>query len=143
MLRLKLNPDPAWHDLARGVRVLCCPVTSSQMEAVREDLFGKTGDAEAEAEETEAEETRVITFVDWCKALAPRVVLDWEGVADESGDPVPPDAEWLSAMLDDDLCYTAFRDRVLMPALLADAEGNGSSGAPSGTSAAPATATAA
>lgn len=138
MLRLNLNPDPIWHDLARGVRVLCCPVTSSHMEKVREDLFGKTGGAETEADETDA-----ITFVDWCKALAPRVVLDWEGVGDESGDPVPPDAEWLSAMLDDDQCFVAFRDRVLMPALLADAEGNGSTGAPNGTSEAPGTATAA
>lgn len=135
MLRLSLKSEPVWHDLARGLRVLVMPVTSTHIETARASLTGPIEDAE-DGEDAQA----VPSLLDWGRALAPEVIVDWDGVCDEDSNPVPPEPEWIGAALDDDAVWRAFRDKILLPAMVVADEGNGSTGAPNGTSAAPDTA---
>lgn len=51
-------------------------------------------------------------------------ILDWDGIGDESGVPIPPTPERIDALLD---LYPVFRDfetGYFLPALLLDTEKN-------------------
>ena len=80
MLRLDLTSEPRWLDLGHGVRLRLAPLTTALMVAARADL------AVAALPETAAPEALALAMA---KALARRAVLDWEGVGDAAGDPLP------------------------------------------------------
>jgi hypothetical protein len=127
MLRLNLASEPEWLDLGHGVRVRVLPCTSGVMAAAR-------GNAAVEAlVATGASEAELALAL--AKAMAGIAVLDWEGVGDADGKPVPVTPEATSALIDVWPLFEAFQARYVAKGLLLDQEKNASSLSPSGTSA--------
>jgi hypothetical protein len=126
MIRLDLAREPRWLDLGHGVRLHVGPLTTSLMAAARSDP-AVTGLLDGASNETMA--------VAMAKALARLVVLDWEGVGDADGNPVPVTPEGIDALLDILPLFEAFQLRYVSKGLLLEQEKNGSAPSASGTSA--------
>lgn len=126
MIRLDLSREPRWLELGHGVRLRVGPLTTSLMAAARSDP-AVTSLPEGASNETIA--------VAMAKALARLVVLDWEGVGDEAGEPVPVTAEGIDALLDILPLFEAFQLRYVSKGLLLEEEKNASAPSASGTSA--------
>ena len=126
MIRLDLSREPRWLDLGHGVRVHVGPLTTSLMAAARSDP-AVTSLPQGASNETIA--------VAMAKALARLVVLDWEGVGDEAGEPVLVTPEGINALLDILPLFEAFQLRYVSKGLLLEQEKNGSASSASGTSA--------
>jgi hypothetical protein len=132
MIRLDLKREPYWLDLAPGVRIRVRPCTTALVMAARASM-----NAGGEADDN----ARGAAML---KALAREAILDWEGIGDEAGTPIPPSPERIEALLDLYPAFRAFETGYFLPALVLDAEKNASAPAPNGTSAAaPSTAAAA
>ena len=99
MIRLNLSREPSWLDLGHDVRVRVAPLTTSLMAAARSDP------AVAALPEGASNETIAVTMA---KALARLVVLEWEGVGDAEGNPVPVTPEGIDALLDPVLALAPF-----------------------------------
>jgi hypothetical protein len=69
------------------------------------------------------------------KAVARRAVLDWEGVGDDQGNPVPVSPEGIDALLDIWPVFEAFQTSYVARGLILDAEKNASAPLPNGPSA--------
>ena len=126
MLKLSLKSEPSWLDLGHGVRLFVEPLSSAMMLAARSDpaVRALAGDpAQDEGGEDVVQEEAVAVVV--AKALARLVVKDWEGVADETGKPLPITPEGLDALLDIWPIFEAFQTRYVAGAMLLDAEKNG------------------
>jgi len=126
MIRLDLSTTPRWLDLGHGLRLQVLPVTTAIMVAARNDP-----DVEALPKDASQEQMAIVM----AKAVARRVVTDWEGVGDANGKPVPVTPEGIDALLDIWPIFEAFQTRCLAPHLMLDAEKNASSPLPNGTSA--------
>jgi len=126
MIRLDLSTRPRWLDLGSGLRLQVLPVTTAIMVAARNDPA-----VEALPKDASQEQMAVVM----AKAVARRVVTDWEGVGDADGNPVPVTSEGINAALDIWPVFEAFETRCLAPHLMLDAEKNVSSPLPNGTSA--------
>ena len=126
MIRLDLSTRPRWLDLGHGLRLQVLPVTTAIMVAARNDPA-----VEALPKDASQEQIAVVMG----KAVARRVVTDWEGVGDADGKPVPVTSEGINAALDIWPVFEAFETRCLAPHLMLDAEKNVSSPLPNGTSA--------
>ena len=126
MLTLDLTNAPRWHDLAPGVRVQLCPLTTALMVATRSDPA-----VEAVPEDASDEE-RAVAFA---KALARRAVLAWEGVGDAAGSPIVPSPEAIDALLDVWPIFEAFQLTYVSKGLLLAQEQNASALSPTGPSA--------
>lgn len=126
MIRLDLSTKPRWLDLGSGLRLHVLPVTTAIMVAARNDPA-----VEALPEGASQEQMAVVM----AKAVARRVVTDWEGVGDADGKPVVVTPEGIDALLDIWPVFEAFQTRCLAPHLMLEAEKNVSSPLPSGTSA--------
>ena len=132
MIRLQLSPDPQWLDLGHGVRLQLLPLTTALMVATRSDLAVQDIDPEA------SNDARAAIFAG---ALARRAVMDWEGVGDADGNPLPVSPDGIDALLSLWPIFEAFNLHSVSPGMLLDAEKNGSAPSPTGTSVgAPATA---
>lgn len=125
---LTLTPDlkPDWLTVAEGVRLLLKPAESTTMLAGRaaagEVITSGGAPADAEFAFTAAS-------VIWA-------ALDWEGVGDAAGNPAPLTPENLTRLLAQNPAVFDKIDRAyVVPMLMRDAEKNGSSPLPSGTSA--------
>ena len=124
MIRINLNPEPQWRELA-GLRLRLAPLTTAVMASARsdprvEDLpEGATGEEQAIA---------------LAKAIAVRTILEWEGVGNAAGEPLDPSPEAIDALLDVYPVWEAFQVRYLAKALLVSAEKNVSAPSPNGTS---------
>jgi hypothetical protein len=127
MLRLDLSAEPAWLGLGHGVRVRVLPCTSGVMAAARGNA---AVEALVAAGASEAELALALA-----KAMASIAILDWEGVGDADGRPVPVTPEAASALIDIWPLFEAFQARYVAKGLLLDAEKNVSSPSPTGTSA--------
>lgn len=125
MIRLNLSREPSWLDLGHDVRVRVAPLTTSLMAAARSDP------AVAALPEGASNETIAVTMA---KALARLVVLEWEGVGDAEGNPVPVTPEGIDALLDILPIFEAFQLRYVSKGLLLEAEKNGSAPSPNGIS---------
>ena len=131
MIRLDLKREPYWLDLAPAVRLRMRPCTTALVMAARASMI-------AGGEDENARGAALL------KALAQAAILDWEGIGDEAGAPIPPSPERIDALLDLYPAFRAFETAYFLPALVLDAEKNASAPAPNGTSAAaPSTAAAA
>jgi hypothetical protein len=126
MLRLDLTSEPRWLDLGRGARLRTAPLTTALMVAARADP------AVAALSETAAPEALALAMA---KALARRAVLDWEGVGDDAGDPLPVSPEGIDALLDVWPVFEAFQTGYVAKGLILEAEKNVSSPSPSGPTA--------
>lgn len=126
---IRLNPTNADRtvDLGGGVEVTCAPLTSAVFAAARNDPTISA----AMTAGLSVEEVTLITI----KAVARRVIKDWNGVGDAEGNPVDPTPERIDQLLDIWPLYDSFNQRVCGPALILVAEGNGSAPLPTGISA--------
>ena len=127
MIRLDLSREPRWLDLGHDVRLRVAPLTTSLMAAARSDP-SVTSLPEGASNE--------IIAVTMAKALARLVVLDWEGVGDAAGEPVPVTPEGIDALLDILPLFEAFQLRYVAKGLLLEEEKNASAPSADGTSAA-------
>ena len=126
MLRLDLTAEPRWLGLGHGVRLHVAPLTTALMVAARADL------AVAGLPETAAPEALALAMA---KALARRAVLDWEGVGDAEGRPLPVTPEGINALLDVWPVFEAFQTGYVAKGLVLEQEKNASALSPSGASA--------
>ena len=126
MIRLNPTAQDRVIDLGGGVELTCAPLTSAIFAAARNDpsvIAMVTAGAGPE-------EATLATI----KAVARRVIKDWNGVGDAEGNPVDPDPERIDQLLDIWPLYDAFNARFCGPALILVAEGNGSAPSPNGIS---------
>ena len=126
MIRLNLTAAPAWLTLAPGLRLRVAPLTTALMVSARADPA-----IDAMLEGASQEELALAM----AKALARRAVLDWEGVGDDAGDPVPVSPEGIDAMLEIWPVFEAFQTQYVAKGLILDAEKNVSAPLPTGPSA--------
>jgi hypothetical protein len=125
MIRIQLSPDPQWLDLGHGVRLKLLPLTTALMVATRSDPAVQDLGPEASNDE------RAAIFA---TALARRAVVDWEGVGDVDGNPLPVSDEGIDALLSLWPIFEAFNLLYVSRGMLLDAEKNGSAPLPTGTS---------
>ena len=126
MIRLDLSTKPRWLDLGSGLRLHVLPVTTAIMVAARNDPA-------VEARPKDASQEQMALAM--AKAVARRVVTDWEGVGDADGKPVVVTPDGIDALLDIWPVFEAFQTRCLAPHLMLEAEKNVSSPLPTGSSA--------
>ncbi len=126
MLRLDLTSSPRWLDLGHGVRLRLAPLTTALMMAARSDPAVEALAADA------ADAERALVFA---RAVAIRALLDWEGVGDAAGDPLPVSPEAVAALLDLYPLFEAFQLGYLAPGLALEQEKNASAPSPSGATA--------
>jgi hypothetical protein len=125
MLTLDLTNAPFWCDLVPGVRVKLRPLTTALMVAARSDPAIADLPKEARTEEA---------ALAMAKALARSAILDWEGIGDVVGEPLPVSPDAVDALLDIWPIFEAFQSLYVAKGLLLDAEKNASSPLPSGSS---------
>ena len=126
MLKLDLTNEPKWLTLGHGVRVLLGPLTTAMMVAARSDP------AIASLPEDATDEVSALAFA---KALARVAILDWEGVGDAEGNPIPVSPEAIEALLDLWPLFEAFQTGYVAKGLLLEQEKNASLPLPNGPSA--------
>lgn len=124
MLRLNLSRDPKWIDLGYGVRVLTLPLTSAVLLSLRGDIALQDAESQAPAEQA----------LRFAKAVASRVIAEWEGVGDEDGKELPVTPEAATALMDVFPLYRAFEASYIGPWLRLESEKNVSAPLPSGIS---------
>ena len=127
MIRLNLSTDPRWIDLLPGLRLVVWPVTTAIMAAAR---------ADAALDDLDDASPREMLAVAMAQAVARRIVVDWTGVGDDDGNPLPVTPDGIDALLNIWPVFEAFQEKVLGPYLVLDAEKNASAPSPNGTSAA-------
>ncbi|MDP3859975.1 MAG: hypothetical protein Q8Q63_00135 [Phaeovulum sp.] len=126
MLRLNLSREPEWLELAPGLRLKLAPMSTALMMAARADP------AVQALPEDASNDARGMVFA---RALARRALLDWVGVGDTEGEPLPVTPEGIDALLDIFPIFDAFQTEFVGKGLMLDAEGNASSPSPTGSSA--------
>ena len=126
MLRLNFAREASWLDLALGVRVKVEPLTTAIMVAARTDpalraiVPGIPDDSIA---------------VIFAKAIAARAIVDWEGVGDSDGTPIPVSPEAIDALLDLWPIFEKFQTAYVAKGLELEAEKNVSPPSLTGSSA--------
>lgn len=129
MLRLNLKSEPRWLEMAPGVRFLLAPCTASVLGAAREAesvqaLF---------ADDNAPSETDLTIAL--AKEVGRRTILEWEGVGDESGQPVAVSPETIDAALEVPVIFQKFQVEHVGKGLMLVDEKNDSAPSPTGTSA--------
>ena len=126
MIRLNLTATPEWLTLTPGLRLLVGPLTTALMVSARADP------AIENLPDTATPEDLALAMA---KAIARRAVLDWEGVGDDVGQPLPVTPEGIDALLEIWPVFEAFQTQYVAKGLILDAEKNVSAPLPSGPSA--------
>ena len=126
MIRLNLTATPAWLTLAPGLRLLVAPLTTALMVSARADPAIETLPEDA------SQETLALAMA---KAIARRAVLDWEGVGDDVGQPLPVTPEGIDTLLEIWPIFEVFQTQYVAKGLILDAEKNVSAPLPNGPSA--------
>jgi hypothetical protein len=125
MIRLNLTCKPKWLDLGHGVRVLALPLTSAVLLSLRGDLALEDAKLLSPAEQA----------LRFAKAVASRVITEWEGVGDEDGKELPVSPAAAAALMDVFPLYRAFEAQYIAPWLKLESEKNVFAPLPNGTSA--------
>lgn len=146
MLRLGIRQEPRWIDLGHGVRLLVKPATTALITTARArarrqlEELRKAGEAARESglpfegpDLTDQDAATGYAFALSCMTLARELVLDWEGVGDEAGQPLPFALDGLGELLGYTGLAEAFFLAVSAGPDALSAEGNGSKPGPSGT----------
>ncbi|MDO5371811.1 hypothetical protein [Paracoccus sp. (in: a-proteobacteria)] len=126
MIRLNLSNIPEWLTLLPGLRLKVAPLTTALMVAARADS------ALAALPETATTEEMALAMA---KAVARLAILDWEGVGDKDGDPLPLTPEGIDALLEVWPVFEAFQSQYVARGLMLDQEKNVSAPSPTGPSA--------
>lgn len=126
MIRLNLTNEPAWLDLAPGLRLRLAPCSSAVMMAARADASVE------DLPEDASNEVRALVFA---KSIGRIAILDWEGVGDSDGNPVEPNAERIGALLDLYPVFERFQLDYIARGLALELEKNVCAPAPNGASA--------
>ncbi|MFC3088132.1 hypothetical protein [Tabrizicola soli] len=126
MLRLNLTNRPDWLTLVPGLRLQMAPLTTALMVAARADP------ALAMLPDTASSEDLALAMA---KAVARIAILDWEGVGDAEGNPLPLTPEGIDALLEIWPVFEAFQAQYITPGLLLDQEKNAFAPSPTGPSA--------
>ena len=126
MLTLDLSRAPRWLDLGHGVWVQVVPLTTQLMVDARDHpaVAGLPEDASEPA-----------VALAMAKAVARMAILDWDGVGDADGKPLPVSEDAIDALLDLFPIFEAFQLQYVSKGLLMEQEKNGSAPSPTGTSA--------
>jgi hypothetical protein len=106
-ISLRLHVAPYWLDLMPGVRLHVKPYGRTLQSEVM-TVLGDAPDPGAFVSET-----------------AERAILNWEGIGDPDGNPLPCNADNVAALLDDPRAFAAFQEAYLAPAFEVEEEGNG------------------
>uniref|UniRef100_UPI0035B398EA hypothetical protein n=1 Tax=Paenirhodobacter enshiensis TaxID=1105367 RepID=UPI0035B398EA len=128
MLRINLDRGPRWFDLGHGVRLQVDPVTALIVSAARQDAEVQSLDPASVSQEQ--------LGIAMSRAIARRVIRDWEGVGDADGAALPVSDGAVDALLDVWELFERFQALVIAPAMLVDQEKNVSAPSPNGTTAA-------
>lgn len=131
MLRLIDLTEPAWLDLGGGVRVKVLPFTAALMLQIRADYRQEISALPKDGEPLHPEDLGLR----FNQAVARHAIVDWEGVGDEAGEPLPCTPDGVAALMGIYQFVKAFEVAYVNPRLTLDAEKNGSSPALNGTSA--------
>jgi hypothetical protein len=126
MIRLNLTAAPEWLEFAPGLRLQVAPLTTALMVSARADAA-----LEALSEDASQEELALVM----AKSVARRAVLDWEGVGDAMGQPMPVSPDGINALLEIWPVFEAFQTQYVARGLLLDQEKNASAPSPNGPSA--------
>ncbi len=126
MLRLNLARDASWIDLKLGVRVKVEPLTTAIMVAARTDPALRTIASGL------PDDSIAVIFA---KAIAARAIVDWEGVGDADGTPIPVSPEAIDALLDLWPIFETFQTAYVAKGLELEAEKNASPLSPIGSTA--------
>ena len=151
MLKLELDRQPRWLALPHGIRVLVRPLTTAISEAAFSDAINRVRPVKLEAEDAAAAGAPLppeepnganaawLAGLQWqylCEAYARYAILEWQGLGDENGEPLPlSPAAFTAFAAHPDLGREFYRllrgdlDRL-------DAEGNGSGTSAAGDTAA-------
>ncbi len=128
MLKLAARErEPYWLDLLPGVRLRLRPITVAAIIAARQ--------AAAEAMKTPDGQEIFVGSAAFTRSIARWGILEWEGVGDADGAPVPPTPEHIDALLEHWQAFDAVDRLYVAPALIGIDEKNASSLSPNGTSA--------
>jgi hypothetical protein len=126
MLKLGAR-QPEWVEIMAGVRILFAAIDMKAVRAARR-AAGLVLDEDAESVEVRDEAADVLSG-----ELIRRGILDWSGVGDVDGKPVPVTPENIAQLLSDPMAYEACEAAYVGPYILRRAEGNVSSAGPTGT----------
>ena len=126
MIRLNLSNEPRWIDLALGLRLKVAPLTTALMVAARADS------ALTALPDSASTEDMALAMA---KAAARLAILDWDGVGNEAGEPLPLTPEAIDALLELWPVFEAFQAQYIARGLMLDAEKNASAPSPNGPSA--------
>lgn len=145
MLRLSLSSEPRWLELPLGVRVLVQPLSASVMAAaqsyaqrvLREAIIARgeaigVGAAPAGPDYDDPDVRNGRIAEELAVGLARFGIMDWEGVGDESGAPLPITPAALEAFGRSELSAT-FVAAYDAPLREAASEGNASAPTPNGS----------
>lgn len=125
MIRLDLDPQPYWLDIVPGVRFRLAPVGTAVITAARRDPAVMALPEDAPDEQAALAMARAIGAV---------AILEWEGIADAGGYPVPPTRENVAAVMDIYPIFERFQLEYVAKGLVLESEKNGSAPSPNGTS---------
>ena len=125
MLTLNLPTEPYWIDLPRGVRACIRPVTTAIMAAAQNAASRRLAAARADDASLDADLARGLAFAFLVKGLARHAIVEWEGIGDADGKPIPPTEEAVEKLMDLDDFASAFWQAAEMPVARVRAEGNG------------------
>lgn len=126
MIRLNLTASPSWLDITPSLHLQVAPLTTALMVSARADPA-----IEALPDNATQEDLALAM----AKAIARRAVLDWEGVGDDVGQPLPVTLEGIDALLEIWPIFEAFQTQYVAKGLILDAEKNVFAPLPSGPSA--------
>lgn len=143
-MRISINPKAEWYYLVPGhIRVLAEPALDLVFEQAAQDArvveLREAMDAAAEdidrTEELQREIGKAMNL-----AVAELVIVDWEGVEDETGKPAPVEPAYINAALRMPVLASAWDQNYMARWLglsdVLNAEKNASAPSPNGTSAA-------
>jgi hypothetical protein len=115
MIRLNLEKQPYWLDVADGVRLRVAPLTSAIMAAA------STAPAMRALSDDVSPDMRFFTLTVEVAKLA---ILEWEGVGDADGKVIEPSPEWIEALMDNYVIARKFSAEYVTRGLLVSAEKN-------------------
>jgi hypothetical protein len=124
MLNLDLPTEPYWVDLPRGVRVKIKPVTTAVMAAAQAHGLRRVTEFKADNADIDPDLARGVAFAMLVKSLARYAIVEWEGVGDAKGNPLPVSPGAVEKLMDLDDIAAAFWDRATAPVSAVVAEGN-------------------
>jgi hypothetical protein len=138
MLRIGIKQEPRWIEIGSGVRLLVKPATTALITTARSrarrqlEEMRKASEQSKEAglpyegpDFADADATTGYAFALSCVTLARELVIDWDGIGDEAGKPIPFAVDGLGEVLGYTGLAEAFFLAVSSGPEALSAEGNG------------------